>query len=65
MYVGQSHAVILVMLHVQHKCDNVKSMSCQHEVNNDDVMPMWCSCNVNTNDVMPCQPYMVGMECEP
>ena len=64
-YVGQSCAVIFVMLQMECECNDIMSTSYQHEVNGDDIMPMWCSCNVSTNDVMPHHTYVVGLECEP
>ena len=73
MNVGQSWSIIsivimwdtnVMMSHMQCKCNDIMSTSCQHEVNHDDIMASWCSDNVNTNDVMSCQSYVAGMECE-
>ena len=65
MYVGQSHAIILVVLHMQCKRNDVMTVSCQYKVNHDDIIPMWCSYNTNTDDIIPCESYMVVMECKP
>ena len=56
---GQLHAIILVMYHVQCEHNDIMSMTCCHKASHDDIMPTWSSYNVNANHVMP-TPCMCG-----
>ena len=56
---GQLHAIILVMHHVQCEHNDITSMTCQCKASHDDIMPTWSSYNVNANHVMP-TPCMCG-----